>query len=177
MRFKSGDKVRFLNEAIEGTISRMLSNSKVEVTDSHGFSHVSEEKDLVLVELVLDKDQLSSELPVHEKENPREIINAQHASPEMVQSLDLDHTIYAAIRLMNEKSPLTTDVELHLLNNTQLTVCFTVARRHEDLRTGLSSGNLKPRNEQFIGIFSQDELHRFNGFEFQFLFFGKNEFK
>jgi head-tail adaptor len=177
MRLKTGDKVRFLNEAIEGTITRLLSNSRVEVTDSHGFSHVSEERDLVLVELVLDRSQLNQDTKIQEKEDARETINAQHASPEMVQSLELDHTIYAAIRLMNEKSPLTTDIELHLVNNTQLTICFTIARRHDDLRTGVGSGTLKPRNEQFIGIFSQDELHRFNGFEFQFLFFGKNEFK
>ncbi len=177
MKLKPGDKVRFLNEAIEGTISRLLSNSKVEVTDSHGFSHMSDEKDLVLVELVLDDEQLNAQSENNDTVEVREIINSQHTSSEMVHSLEMDHTIYAAIRLMNEKSPLTTDIELHLVNNTQFAICFTVARMHGDLRTGLSSGTLKSKNEQFIGIFSQDELHRFDGFEFQFLFFGKNEFR
>jgi hypothetical protein len=179
LKLKTGDKVRFLNEAIEGTISRILSNERVEVTDSHGFSHVSDEKHLVLIELVLDENQLNNQHSEIEnkQDQKKENVIAQHASTEMVQSLEPDNTIYAAIRLMNEKSPLTTDIELHLLNNTTFSICFTVARRHEDLRTGLSSGTLKPRNEQFIGIFSQDELHRFDGFEFQFLFFGKNEFK
>ena len=177
MKLKIGDTVRFLNEAIEGTISRILSNEKVEVTDSHGFTHISDEKHLVLIELVLDERHLNESNSQIELSEESKIISFHKNSNDFIQSLEIDNTIYAAVRLMNEKSPLTTDVELHIINNTTYSICFTASRRHEDIRSGLSKGQLKPRTEEFIGIFSQDELHRFEGFEFQFLFFGENEYK
>lgn len=177
MKLKIGDTVRFLNEAIEGTISRILSNEKVEVTDSHGFTHISDEKHLVLIELVLDERHFEEQHSQIELSEESKIISFQKNSNDFIQSLEIDNTIYAAVRLMNEKSPLTTDIELHIINNTTYSICFTTSRRHEDIRSGLSKGQLKPRTEEFIGIFSQDELHRFEGFEFQFLFFGENEYK
>ena len=177
MKLKTGDIVRFLNEAIEGTITRILSNEKVEVTDSHGFTHISDEKHLVLIELILDERQMESPNIQFELSDESKISSSKKKSNDLIQSLEIDNTIYAAVRLLNEKSPLTTDVELHVVNNTSFSICFTASRRHEDIRSGLSMGQLKPRSEEFIGIFSQDELHRFEGFEFQFLFFGENEYK
>ena len=177
MKLKTGDIVRFLNETIEGTITRILSNEKVEVTDSHGFTHISDEKHLVLIELVLDERHVELPKIQFEVSDESKIIVNQKNSNDFIQSLEIDNTIYAAVRLLNEKSPLTTDVELHVVNNTSFSISFTASRRHEDIRSGLSIGQLKPRSEEFIGIFSQDELHRFEGFEFQFLFFGENEYK
>ena len=176
MKLKTGDKVRFLNEAIEGTITRILSNERVEVTDSHGFTHISDEKHLVLIELVLDEMHFENDRNTEEEEP---ITNQQltTSATDLVQSLEPDHTIYAAIRLMNERSPLTTDIELHIINNTVFSICFTASRKQDDFRSGLSSGQMSPRSQQFIAIFSQDELHRFEGFEFQFLFFGRNDYK
>ena len=177
MKLKPGDIVRFLNESIEGKVSRILANDRVEVIDSHGFSHISLEKNLVLIELVLDESQL---MDSEEKQPPpiaNKFTSKSLPTTNIIQSLEMDQTIYAAIRLIDEKSPLTTDVELLLINNTQYSICYTVSRKHQDLRSGLGSGPISSRGEKFIGIFSQDELHRFDGFEFQFLFFDNNEFK
>jgi hypothetical protein len=178
VKLKIGDKVRFLNEAIEGSISKILSNEKVEVMDSHGFVHISDEKHLVLIELVLDEEQISrnhkEEENVPASSKPQQVLKNSNT---LVHNLEEDNTIYAAVRLMNEKSPLTTDVELFVVNNTSFSLCFTASKKLDDIRSGLSLGQLKPKSEVFIGIFSQDELHRFDGFEFQFLFFGINEFK
>ena len=50
MKLQVGDKVRFLNEAIEGMVSRLLSNSRVEVSTADGFSMEAFENQLVKVE-------------------------------------------------------------------------------------------------------------------------------
>ena len=39
MKLQAGDKVRFLNEAIEGVVTKILNNDRVEVTDEYGFTH------------------------------------------------------------------------------------------------------------------------------------------
>lgn len=173
--------MRFLNEAIEGTISRVLANDRVEVTDSDGFTHISEQRFLVRVEFELDSSQsLPEKENISEAPAPPPMPSPRKSSPEdqhIISALDADETIYAAIRLHNEKFPLTTDIDLILVNNTSYQVLFSASRQLEDFRSGVDSGILKSRTEHFLGVFSQDELHRFNGFEFQFLFFGEQEFR
>lgn len=50
-----GDKVRFLNDPIEGTVRRLLPNSRAEVIDSDGFTHIIELHQLVRIEFGLDE--------------------------------------------------------------------------------------------------------------------------
>lgn len=176
MKLNIGDKVRFLNESIEGTIANVLTHGRVEVQDSHGFTHISEEKYLVRIELTLedvrnDLNESSSE-QVTKPQN-----RAQKSSIPIISSLEDDNTIYAAIRLLDEKNPLTTDVEIFLLNNTSYSICFSCLKRLGNFRAGIQSGLLNSNDETLIGVFSQDEIYRFDGFEFQFLFFQNEEFK
>ncbi|MBK6396770.1 MAG: DUF2027 domain-containing protein [Bacteroidetes bacterium] len=176
MKLNIGDKVRFLNESIEGTIASVLSHGRVEVRDSHGFTHVSEERYLVRIELTLEEVQndLNESSSVPKSSSPPPV---QKSSIPIISSLDDDNTIYAAIRLLDEKNPLTTDVEIFLLNNTDYSICFTCLKRLGNFRAGIHSGVLNSNHESLIGVFSQDEIYRFDGFEFQFLFFKKEEFK
>jgi hypothetical protein len=177
MKLNIGDSVRFLNESIEGTISGILSQGRVEVLDSHGFTHTTEEKYLVRVEFTMEnsRDESSTSKPsvtLTETVTP----HAKSKIP-IIASLEDDNTIYAAIRLLDEKNPLTTDIELYLVNNTDFDLAFTCLKRMESIRIGVHSATLASHQDLQLGVFSQDELSRFEGFEFQFLFFMKNEFK
>lgn len=176
MKLNIGDKVRFLNESIEGTVSNVLTHGRVEVQDSHGFTHISEERYLVRIELALEDVQFEvKDEPVVKSSDPRK--SAQKSSIPIISSLEDDNTIYAAIRLLDEKNPLTTDVEIFLLNNTDYSLCFTCLKKLGTFRAGIQSGVLNANHETLIGVFSQDEIYRFDGFEFQFLFFRQDEFK
>ncbi len=178
MKLNIGDKVRFLNESIEGTIASVLSHGRVEVRDSHGFTHVSEERYLVRIELTLEEVQNDlNESSSNNKSSVSAPLPVQKSSIPIISSLEDDNTIYAAIRLLDEKNPLTTDVEIFLLNNTDYSICFTCLKRLGNFRSGVQSGVLNSNHESLIGVFSQDEIYRFNGFEFQFLFFKNEEFK
>ena len=150
MKLNIGDKVRFLNESIEGTIASVLSHGRVEV--------------LTLEEVQNDLNESSS---VPKSSSPPPV---QKSSIPIISSLEDDNTIYAAIRLLDEKNPLTTDVEIFLLNNTDYSICFTCLKRLGNFRAGIHSGVLNSNHESLIGVFSQDEIYRFDGFEFQFLF-------
>ena len=176
MKLLPGEKVRFLNEAIEGVVTKILNNDRVEVTDEYGFTHTAPAKYLVRIEFQMDDT-------VHDvgqeeggmKEVKEESPVARPAG--IISSLDADETIYAAIILRDSDSPLNSDIELKLVNNSGSAVAFTVARKDEDVRIGVTAGVLKSKNEFQVGVFSQDELHRFSGFVFQFLFFNEGIFK
>mgnify|MGYP003561952534 FL=1 len=97
MKLNIGDKVRFLNESIEGTIANVLTHGRVEVQDSHGFTHISEEKYLVRIELTLEdvRNDLD-EQKIDSVQKPQ--IQSQKSSIPIISSLEDDNTIYAAIR-------------------------------------------------------------------------------
>lgn len=178
MKFRIGDKVRFLNENVEGEVSRILTHNRFEVIDSHGFTHITDEKELVRVEFGFDpKAGVPSETAAHPGTGGFSPSPPESPAPtRIIPSLDHDQTLYAAVRLHNEKAPLTTDIDLILVNNTSYSVVFTASRQVEDMRSGIDAGILQPRNEHHLGVFSQDEMYRFNGFEFQFLFYGDGEY-
>src|SRR6188472_1408471 len=110
MKLLPGEKVRFLNEAIEGIVTKVLNNDRVEVTDEFGFTHTAPSKYLVRIEFQLD-ERIHAALP---EEKISEVKDARmHAKPaSIISSLDADETIYAAIILQNSDSPLSSDIEL-----------------------------------------------------------------
>ncbi len=183
MKFREHDRVRFLNDVVEGTVTRILSNSRIEVTDDDGFSHIVPENSVVLIEFSLQNEDVienrpESETPVQSHtQSEIDKQKVKKGSPSIVSSLEPDETIYAAVLLQNEKALLTTDIDLFLVNNTAYILNFTASRQLGNLRFGIGAATIPARSEKFLGIFSQDELHRFNGFEFQFLFFGDQEYR
>ncbi|HRH67053.1 MAG TPA: Smr/MutS family protein [Bacteroidia bacterium] len=180
MKLQIGDKVRFLNENLEGFVVRLLSNDKVEVADADGFKHISDEKQCVRIEF-----QLDAELPLEPQEKPEEkevailppVVKSAPRKADIIPSIEPDDTIYAALKMVQEKTPLTSEIEMILVNNTGYEVVFTVSRKLAEFRSGIDSGVLSPRTELPLGVYSPDQMHRFDGFEFQFLFFGKKEYR
>jgi hypothetical protein len=177
MKLLPGEKVRFLNESIEGIVTRILNNDRVEVTDEYGFTHTAPAKYLVRIEFRMDESlhARQAEEPAEQKDLKQSRQPAKPAT--IISSLDADETIYAAIILQDSDAPLNSDIELRLVNNSGSDIAFTVARKDEEARIGVTAGVLKSKNEILVGVFSQDELHHFNGFVFQFLFFSEGIFK
>jgi hypothetical protein len=182
MKFKEQDRVRFLNDAVEGVVTKILPNGRIEVTDGDGFAHIVPDSSVVRIEFSLDTSQIedAERIDYDQSNSEAEIVGqttTNKSSLSVISSMENDETIYAAVRLHNEKALLTTDIDLLLVNNTSYAINFTASRQFGNLRHGLGAATIMPRNEKFLGIFSQDELHRYNGFEFQFLFFGEQEYR
>jgi len=176
MKLLPGEKVRFLNEAIEGIVTKVLNNDRVEVTDEFGFTHTAPAKYLVRIEFQLD-ERIHASFPAEENMKEVKDVRTPAKLASIISSLDADETVYAAIILQDSDSPLSSDIELKLINNSSSSIAFTVARKDEEARIGVTAGILKSKTEMMIGVFSQDELHQFNGFIFQFLFFKEGIYK
>ena len=181
MRLIIGDKVRFLNEEIEGTVSKILSNDRVEIITEEGFMETASERHLVKVEFTMeDKVVEKPEQKIAHEPQKKNTTDYKTSSdrfrPPVIPSLKNDETIYAAVVLKDEGQPLTSDIELTLVNNCSYSIVFSLAKKKDDIRAGVAAGTLKPRTEQFIGAFSQDELHQFEGFMIELLFFGEKDF-
>jgi hypothetical protein len=92
-------------------------------------------------------------------------------SDPLLNSLSPDETVYAAVVLTDELSPLTTDVQILLLNNSSWSFAFTWNKRMNDDLELVTADILPARSEKTIGLFSQDELHLFDGFQIRMLFY------
>ncbi|MCX6292607.1 MAG: DUF2027 domain-containing protein [Bacteroidetes bacterium] len=182
MRLNIGDKVRFLNEAIEGIVTRILSNERVEITTTEGFTQTAAEQHLVKVEFTMEEKVVEPEEQSGKQETAG--VSSREKNPDakaiyrppFIPSLKNDETIYAAFVLKDERIPLTSDIEFTLINNCSYSIVYSLSKKKSDLRSGVAAGLLKSRTEQFIGTFSQDELHTFDGFTIEFLFFEENDF-
>jgi hypothetical protein len=179
MKLQVGDKVRFLNEAIEGTVSGLLSNNRVEVGTADGFTLTAFSHELVRVDFDIG---MAGEVPLPAPEKrivpaPPEPKPVPKNDVSIVATLDPDDTIYAAVVLADALSPLTTDIELFLVNNTSYSLSFVCSRKHEDLLELCQAGILNSRSEKSIGLYSQDELHAMDGFHFSILFFNTGQYK
>jgi hypothetical protein len=182
MRLHVGDKVRFLNEAIEGIVSKILSNDRVEIRTTEGFLQTAFEQQLVKVEFSMEEKVVENaeaddvEITVKRKkleEIPNPVMPARLP---IIPSLENDETIYMAIVLEHERSPLTSDIEVTLVNNCSYSIVFSLSKKKDDIRSGAAAGILKSKAEQFIGAFSQDELHKFDGFFLEMLFFSDKDY-
>src|ERR1035437_6422794 len=74
MNFKIGDKVRFLNEKGEGTVSKIINKTTVGITIEEGF-----ELPCSVSELILSYDKTKTEIP--SKNNKSGIVSSQIKSP------------------------------------------------------------------------------------------------
>jgi len=174
MNLQAGDRVRFLNEAIEGTVVQLLSNGRVEVLTTDGFNNVVPINQLVKVEFEINLAHSPQQTePVVLKE-PEESAPAEKKikTPEsFLNYLEADETIYSAVLLTDELSPLTTDVEIYLLNNSSTSGIFVLSKRIGDQQELVTADMLPARSQKMIGKFSQDELHLFDGFLLQMILF------
>jgi hypothetical protein len=176
MKLQEGDVVRFLNEAMEGTVRRLLSNGRVEVSTADGFVLTANEQDLVRVEFDLREGvtappEAAQRAVATEMKDEQPAVQPAARPQRILDAMENDETVYAAIVLLDELSPLTTDFELHLLNNSGRSLAGTIGRKRGDEIESLAATVLPARGEMKIGVFSQDELAEADSFAFRLLFF------
>lgn len=180
--FKPGDKVRFLNETIEGEVVRVLSGDRLEIIDSFGFTHQAARKEIVPVEFMIDTsfdsdptgsvaDSLSSSLDA-EKE-----VSVSKGGTRLIQFFDPEETVYGVLELKDSATPLTSDVDVWLVNTTEMHLSFVASREKGEFRSHPVTGLVGPKSEVQIGLFSQDQLYRMDGLEFQFILYSTREYR
>jgi hypothetical protein len=181
MKLQKGDKVRFLNEAIEGEVTELLTKGRVEVITSDGFTQVVPESLLVKVIFEITEsnepaDVIRHPTPIEDVVTPDRSVKKQQ-SEDLISFMEVDETLYAALTLVDELSPLTTDVELTVLNNSSENVLLLLSKRIDDSLELVLADQLHARSQKVAGKYTQDELHAFNGFLFQMLLFKKGTYQ
>lgn len=156
MKLRIGDKVRFLNEVGEGTVSRIKDKTSVFVEMEDGFEIPFQESQLVPIhtELIVDKDTENMEM-------------------------DPEAQIYEALYLIlepdHELPQLMSDYRIYLFNASAYHVIYTYSVRDETHYQTVKHGEAGPFQKVALKTIKPDFLENYQYHCIQTLFF-KNTF-
>lgn len=179
MKFKVGDKVKFLNEKGGGVISKIISPSLVNVSIEDGF-----EIPVVPSELVLDKEQVGSPgsaesiRPEQTFRKPEVELPAEEEYGERKSSIGkiafrgtIGEGVFLAYVPHDQKWLVTGEMDLCLINNTKFEVLFSFfTKDDEGSFEGIDYDVLEPRTKILIDTFDREDIENWNRGVVQLLF-------
>lgn len=156
MKLRIGDKVRFLNEVGEGTVSRIKDKTSVFVEMEDGFEIPFQESQLVPIhtELIVDKDTENMEM------NPE---------------AQIYEALYLILEPDHELPQLMSDYRIYLFNASAYHVLYTYSVRDETHYQTVKHGEAGPFQKVALKTIKPDFLENYQYHSIQTLFF-KNTF-
>ncbi|HNW90312.1 MAG TPA: DUF2027 domain-containing protein [Bacteroidales bacterium] len=171
MKFKVGDKVKFLNEKGGGIVSKIISNSMVNVA-SDGFELPVMVNELLLVtndnaaERFFDEQKATEHtiynIPTEEK-TPAEIIKPR--------PFDISSGIHIAFVPLDQRLLIAGDIEIFLINNTAFDVIYTLFLKDSEGFTGIDYGSIGAYSKSNIQLADREQMEYYTNGVIQILYF------
>ena len=178
MKFKIGDKVKFLNDVGGGIVSKIVSPTMVQVMVEDGFDIPVLTNELLLAESsdpkesVFNQDFPSTNIGIKhietEDENPEKISKLQKFSSLNNKPLG----IYLAYVPQDQVWLTKDDVDIYIINHTSFDILYTLfCRREENTLVGIDYGSVDPSSKIHIASIAREELEQWLEGFVQILFF------
>jgi hypothetical protein len=167
MKFKVGDKVKFLNEKGGGVVSKILSSNMVNVAIDEGFDIPVMANDLILIESNSAGERFFEEhynVSVNKtaSEEPKKPARKPYAIPE---------AIYMALVPDDQQVLIIGDVEVFLVNNSAFDIIYTIFLKDKDKYLGVDYGNIEAYSTASLQVSDREQLEYFGQGMLQLLFF------
>ena len=179
MNFKKGDKVRFLNENDQGTITRILANGTVMVLNSDDFEVPARVSDLIL-DLPMTPQRKSQ--PEPEKPAPKERTAQSKTQPKERKFVDVNANhndddvfeILSAFVPTDPHKPEECDLDLYLINDSPYQLAYNYIKPVGQA-FAMHTGILEPDTKELLETIPRMDLTKIAFVKFQILF-AKNGF-
>jgi hypothetical protein len=197
MRYKVGDRVRFLNDVGGGKVTRIIDKRTIAVTNQDGFEIPVLETEVLMVDnkgdhtliAALPEDEYTetgnrkkasaqSIAPVPEQisESPEVSINYSEKTGEIDPKGEL-LGLFAAFVPTNQSNVGDSDQALHLINDSPYRLFYVVSRWEKDTVIPLKAGFLYSDSKEEIATISKTDLNAELTLNFQILFFKNTSYK
>ncbi len=153
-----GDKVRLVHGKEEGVIYAFLPGNVVEIEIEDGFRIPVLRNEIVTISPV--------EAQRMQKTSDSSKLAAQSDNIVSRQAVFAEKGIYAAFVSVNDKT-----VILHIINNTDWTLPFSVTKQADQLNTGIAGGVLLPRTSQKLIELEMKDFEVWPLFDFVMLYY------
>lgn len=171
---KVGDKVKFLNDVGGGVVTGFVNKTTVNVEGDDGFEVPCLIKELVNVSA--PELNATSSAPTHQEtpievqpepdyiEQKGEIINGKNAAD-----------FYFCFVPANPKNPLSGEIELYLVNDSNYTVLFNYSYIKTDGVEAIKQGTVRSNSREKIDALVQADFSELPDFGFQLIYFRETE--
>ena len=177
MKYKVGDKIKFLNDVGGGVVTKIISPTMVSVTAEDGF-----EMPIMTNEILLAESSEPKEAMFNQDFSPSETFSKVQTSQEepmnrltqlqKFSSLNSKPSgIYLAYVPQDQVWLLKDDVDLFIVNFTSFEIVYSLILENEGKFEGIDYGSIEPFSKIHIQTIHRDDLTKWlNGFV-QVLFF------
>src|SRR3954468_5830547 len=164
MNFKVGDKVKFLNEKGEGTISRIINKTTVGVTVEDGF-----EIPYIISDLILITDKNAVKPGATEIKAPP-IIEQKHHFQSNAIEIEEEEGVYLGFSPENKKDISQSNINVWLMNHTSYTISFSYSLWNSGNYTTLETGKIAPFKVDLVQTIHRKELNDHRNFKIDAIF-------
>ena len=181
MKFKPGDKVRFLNSTGGGTVVKEINAFMVSVEIEDGFEIPTLSSELVAIEpagtsgdLFLNKNERRGEISVKKEEPKPEIVEDERLSRIVLrgESPIMSNGIYLAWVPQDQQRLLTGGIDVYLVNNTLHDILYSFfIKNAEGNFSGMDYGSVPPDSKIVIESIVRDDIGLWSNGIVQVIFF------
>lgn len=169
MQFRKGDRVRFLNEKGEGTITRIIGSGQVMVEVEDGFEFPFPVNQLVPAVAV----EGAPRLPQEKKEEPQEEVVPTQSSKISNRQPD---GIYLALVPQNQHIPSAGRLDMVLFNHSDYEIYYTLALKEYGKFSCIQAGALGPRRQADVETLTPQEVDNWATLTADVLFFSEDAY-
>lgn len=187
MKFKPGDKVKFLNQKGGGVVVRIITPQLVSVAIEDGFEIPTLTSELLKIEssvpaaqafdVKTDSIGFGTVTPKSEPSNPS-FVQARSKTNKFSLHRDQDQQnqrIWLAFKPVDQKWLITGPIDVCLLNPTSYNLIYSLFLRKPDGSwLGANYGSLAPQNGIILNQITRDDLTKWNEGAVQLLFHNEN---
>ncbi|MDQ3046253.1 MAG: DUF2027 domain-containing protein [Bacteroidota bacterium] len=173
MKLKVGDKVKFLNEKGEGTVTKIISKNSVGVTVEDGF-----EIPFNLTELLLINPAGHTEPAIQvERTIQKKAADAHGAYQTAKKNMERKEAegIYLAFSPEKIKDIAHSDMNVWLINHTGYKILFSYSILNEDMFSTLETGGAESFESVLLETIEKTELQEATTFKLDVLFYNEKD--
>ena len=186
MKFKIGDKVKFLNDIGGGVVTKIISPTMVEVATEDDFTLPMLVSELLfaqsqnLKESVFNQDfQVNADIkntsePEANEDNWAEMEKSSRL-PKLSSLNAKPSGIYLAYVPHDQVWLLKDDIDMYLVNYTNFEVLYTLTVKQDNQYMNIDYGNMLPQTKMLISTIKRDDLENFLQGYVQIMFFREQD--
>lgn len=186
MSLKIGDKVKFLNDVGEGSITKIEGEKVAFVKVEEGFEIPYMISELLPVAEAKEEYTVKAGDTIEAEGKPEEDHDTDDAEEEFLVSDDGDEeeedgsagevNLMLAIVHDNPNDVFNSPVNIYLINDSKYYIFYSISEGTQDLRKCIEAGRLEPEVKLFITSCTQKEIEKEKRVFFEFLFFKKGKY-
>jgi hypothetical protein len=175
MKFRVGDKVKFLNDTGGGEVTKVISKDMVNVLNDDGFEVPVLMEELLRID---EEDQVQEEV-FSAQEEPEETDVFETEEPhvdDLKAATDPDNDIYFAFVPEDQENMQNSNLELFLVNDSDFLIFYLILLKRENAYTYFTSGELEDNTKIYLKHIEREYLSELKDFKVQVVFYQKGFF-